>query len=130
DVAAFAAPTLLDGHIFVGSAGGVVHSIRAEGGCLEWVYQVNRPGRSAITVAPLEAGRRHALLFGDLTGWFYALEAESGKLLWKVRVEEHDSTRLTGAPTAHNGVVYVPVASWEETRGSDPEYACCTFRGS
>jgi len=130
DVTAFAPPTVLDGHLFVGSAGGVVHAMRADTGCLEWIYQANGPVRSSMTVAPLEGGRRHALLFGDMTGWFYSLEAESGKLRWKVHVEEHDSTRLTGAPTAHKGVVYVPVASWEETRGSDPEYACCTFRGS
>ena len=130
DVTAFAPPTVLDGHLFVGSAGGVVHAMRADTGCLEWVYQANGPVRSSITAAALEDGRRHTLLFGDMTGWFYSLEAESGKLRWKVHVEDHDSTRLTGAPTAHKGVVYVPVASWEETRGSDPEYACCTFRGS
>jgi polyvinyl alcohol dehydrogenase (cytochrome) len=130
DVTAFAPPTVLDGHLFVGSAGGVVHAMRAESGCLEWVYQANGPVRSSITAAPLEGGSRHALLFGDMTGWFYALEAESGKLLWKVRVEDHDSTRLTGAPAVHKGVVYVPVASWEETRSLNPEYACCTFRGS
>jgi polyvinyl alcohol dehydrogenase (cytochrome) len=130
DVAAFAAPTLLDGEIFVGSAGGVVHAIRAESGCINWIFQANGPVRSSILVAPLEAGRRHALLFGDLTGWFYAVEAESGKLLWKVHVEEHDSTRLSGAPLAYKGIVYVPVASWEETRAGDVGYPCCTFRGS
>jgi polyvinyl alcohol dehydrogenase (cytochrome) len=130
DVTAFAPPTVLDGHLFVGSAGGVVHAMRAESGCLEWTYQANGPVRSSITMASLEGGRRHALLFGDMTGWVYSLAAESGKLLWKVRAEDHDSTRLTGAPTVHKGVVYVPVASWEETRASDPEYACCTFRGS
>ena len=26
--------------------------------------------------------------------------------------------------------MYVPVASWEETRSADPDYTCCTFRGS
>ena len=26
--------------------------------------------------------------------------------------------------------MFVPVASWEETRSLDPAYACCTFRGS
>ena len=79
-------------------------------------------------VVPL--GRQHALLFGDMTGWFYALQSETGKLLWKVHIETHDSTRLTGAPVAYNGTVYVPVASWEELRASDPDYPCCTFRGS
>jgi polyvinyl alcohol dehydrogenase (cytochrome) len=130
DVTAFAPPTVLDGHLFVGSAGGVVHAMRAETGCLEWTYQANGPVRSSIQVVRLEGGRVHALLFGDMTGWFYAITAESGKLLWKVHVEEHDSTRLTGASAAHNGVVYVPVASWEETRATNPDYSCCTFRGS
>jgi polyvinyl alcohol dehydrogenase (cytochrome) len=132
DVTAFAPPTVLDGHLFVGSAGGVVHAMRAESGCLEWTYQANGPVRSAILAVPLsgQATGPHALLFGDMTGWFYALQAETGKLLWKVKVEEHDSTRLTGSPTARNGVVYVPVASWEETRSSEGDYPCCTFRGS
>jgi polyvinyl alcohol dehydrogenase (cytochrome) len=102
--------------------------MRAETGCLKWVYQANGPVRSSIVAVPV--GRQHALLFGDMTGWFYSLQAETGKLLWKVHIETHDSTRLTGAPVAYNGTVYVPVASWEEVRSSDPEYPCCTFRGS
>jgi polyvinyl alcohol dehydrogenase (cytochrome) len=129
DVAAFAAPTVLDDQIFVGSAGGLVHAMRAQNGCLQWVFQANGPVRAAIVVAPVEGGR-HALLFGDLTGWFYAVAAETGELLWKQHVETHDSTRLTAAAVVHDGVVYVPVSSWEEARAGDPAYACCTFRGS
>ena len=128
DVTAYAQPTVLDGHLFVGSAGGTVQAMRADSGCLEWTFQANGPVRTAITAAPL--GNRHALLFGDMTGWFYAVAAETGQLLWKVRMDEHDSARLTGAATAHNGVVYVPIASLEETRAADPDYVCCTFRGS
>ena len=128
DVTAFAPPTVIDGQVFVGSAAGLIHALRAERGCLQWVFQANGPVRSAIVEVPL--GGQHALLFGDMTGWFYAVQAETGKLLWKVQVETHDSTRLTGAPTAYNGTVYVPVSSWEETRAVDPEYPCCTFRGS
>src|ERR1700687_3406988 len=67
DVTAFAPPTVLDGHVFVGSAGGVVHAMRAESGCLEWVYQANGPVRSSITAVTLEGGARHALLFGGMT---------------------------------------------------------------
>ena len=48
----------------------------------------------------------------------------------KRRIEEHDAARLTGTPVAYNGTVFVPVASWEETRSLDPAYPCCTFRGS
>ena len=128
DVTAFAPPTVIDGQVFVGSAGGLVHAMRAETGCLQWVFQANGPVRSSILAAPL--GGQHALLFGDMTGWFYAVKAETGKLLWKVQVETHDSTRLSGGPAVHDGTVYVPVASWEETRSADADYACCTFRGS
>jgi polyvinyl alcohol dehydrogenase (cytochrome) len=128
DVTAFAQPTIIDGQLFVGSAAGLVHAMSAQTGCLQWVYQANGPVRSSILSVPL--GRQHALLFGDMTGWFYALQAENGKLLWKVHIDTHDSTRLTGAPAAYHGVVFVPVASWEETRAADPDYPCCTFRGS
>jgi polyvinyl alcohol dehydrogenase (cytochrome) len=128
DVTAFAQPTVIDGQVFVGSAGGVIHAMRAENGCLQWAFQANGPVRSSILAVALSKG--HALLFGDQTGWFYSLEAESGRLLWKKKIEEHDAARLTGAPVAHNGVVFAPVASWEETRSLDPDYPCCTFRGS
>jgi polyvinyl alcohol dehydrogenase (cytochrome) len=82
----------------------------------------------AIVAAPL--GQGHALLFGDQIGWFYALRAETGGLLWKKKVEEHDTARLTAAAAVHDGVVFVPVASWEETRSVNLDYPCCTFRGS
>lgn len=128
DVTAFSQPTVIDDQIFVGSAGGVVHALRAKTGCLQWTFQANGPVRSSVLAVP--QGSKHALLFGDQTGWFYSLEAESGKLLWKKRVEEHDAARLTATPAAYKGEVFVPAASWEETRSLDPNYPCCTFRGS
>lgn len=128
DVSAFAQPTVLGRHLFVGSAGGLVHAMSVESGCLHWVFQANGPVRSSIVAVPL--GQRHALLFSDLTGWFYALEAETGKVLWKKRVDDHEATRLTGAVVVHNGTVFIPTASWEETRALGAAYPCCTFRGS
>src|SRR5262245_27410346 len=128
DVTAFSQPTVIDDQVFVGSAGGVIHALRAKTGCLQWTFQANGPVRSSILVVP--QGSKHSLLFGDQTGWFYSLEAETGKLLWKKKVEEHDAARLTATPVAYNGNVFVPVASWEETRSLDPNYVCCTFRGS
>ena len=128
DVNAFAFPAFFDGQIFVGSARGTVHALRAESGCVQWTFDANGPVRSAMLVVP--NGARHTLLFGDQIGWYYALEAETGKLIWKKHIEDHDTARLTGAALVHDGVVYVPVASWEETRSSGEDYLCCTFRGS
>jgi polyvinyl alcohol dehydrogenase (cytochrome) len=128
DIVAFAQPTILNGHLFVGGASGLVQALNAESGCVQWVFQATGPVRSALLAVPL--GDKHALLFGDTTGWFYSVEAETGRLLWKKRPEPHEATRLTGAPLAYQGTVFVPVASWEEGRTTNPEYSCCTFRGS
>lgn len=128
DVTAFAAPTVLNGTLFVGSAGGTVQAIDAQTGCLHWLFQANGPVRSAILAVP--NGSLYSLLFGDQIGWVYSLDAATGRLLWKRRVEQHEGTRLTGSPVAQDGVVFIPASSWEETRSLDPHYACCTFRGS
>ena len=128
DVTAFAAPTVLDGTLFVGSAGGAVQAVDAKTGCLHWVFQANGPVRAAIL--PVRNGSTYSLVFGDLIGWVYSLDAKTGKQLWKRRVEDHEATRLTGSPVAQDGVVFIPAASWEETRSVDPLYKCCTFRGS
>ena len=130
DVNAFAPPAVLDEQLFVGSAGGSIFALNAKTGCIQWHYQADGPVRTAMVVAALGESGRHALLFGDQAGRFYAVEAQSGNELWRQRPEQHESTKLTGAPLAYEGVVYVPVASWEESRPLNPAYECCTFRGS
>ena len=128
DISAYSQPTVIDGHIFLGSAAGVVYALRSDSGCVEWTYQAAAPVREAVATAPLDS--HHAVLFGDLTGTFYALQAETGRLLWKKRIEEHEAALLTGSPTVYAGNVYIGVASWEETRAINPAYPCCSFRGS
>lgn len=129
DTSAFSQPTVIDGQVFVGSVAGVIYALRANSGCIQWTYTASGPVRTAVVAAPLGKGR-HALLFGDLSGWYYAVEAETGKELWKKRIEDHEAARLTGAAAISNGIAYVPVASWEESRALNPDYQCCTFRGS
>jgi polyvinyl alcohol dehydrogenase (cytochrome) len=78
----------------------------------------------------ISLGEQHVLLFGDQVGWFYALEAETGRQLWKKRPEIHEAVRLTASPVVYKDLVYVPVSSWEENRPISSNYPCCTFRGS
>jgi polyvinyl alcohol dehydrogenase (cytochrome) len=133
DVNAFAPPAILGDELFVGSAGGSIYALDAATACIDWHYQADGPVRTAMLVAAIEddaPDKGHAVFFGDQSGSFYAVSAESGRLLWRARPEPHESTKLTGTPIAHEGVVYVPVASWEESRPLNPSYECCTFRGS
>ena len=128
DISAFSQPTVIGRQVFIGSAGGVVHALRADTGCLQWTFQANGPIRGAIVATPSDG--KHLLVFGDLTGWLYALDSATGQLVWRTRPDEHEAVRLSAPPVVHDGIAYVAVASWEESRSLNPEYPCCNFRGS
>ena len=125
---AIAQPTVLGGRLFVGSAGRSVYSLNAATGCIYWTADADAPVRSAITV--VRRGRQWFAYFGDQRANAYAVDAMTGKVIWKVRVEEHPLAMITGAPTLYEDRLYVPTSSGEEVAGSDAKYSCCTFRGS
>jgi len=60
----------------------------------------------------------------------YALDLATGREIWRRRVDDHPLARITGSLALHAGRLYVPMSSYEESQGADPQYACCTFRGS
>lgn len=128
DTMVFAQPSVIGNNLFVGSVSGKVHALDAESGCTRWTFQAESAVRPSIVMVP--AGAVHALLFGDRAGTFYSLEAETGKVLWKKKVDDHAGARVTGSAVVHEGVIYIPVASSEETLARRDQYACCTFRGS
>src|SRR6202012_4897292 len=67
DITGFAAQTIYNGFLFVGSAGGLVHAMTAKTVCLYWTFQADGPVRAATTIAANAAGR-HAILFPDQIG--------------------------------------------------------------
>jgi polyvinyl alcohol dehydrogenase (cytochrome) len=125
---AWAQPTVVGGRVFTGSAGRKVYSLDAKTGCTYWTFEAEAPVRTAITIGPL-AGE-WAAYFGDQHGTAYAVNALTGKLLWKTRAEDHAAAIITGAPTLAAGRLYVPMSSAEEVFGANPKYECCKFRGS
>ena len=53
-------------------------------------------------------------------GWFLALNAKTGSLIWKVRPESAESTsQITGSPSYAAGLVYVGVTSSQEALVGD-----------
>jgi polyvinyl alcohol dehydrogenase (cytochrome) len=121
-------PTVVGGRVFEGTAAKKVYSLDAESGCVYWTFDTEAPVRTAITIG--QDGPRWLAYFGDQRANAYAVDALTGELRWKVRVEEHPVAVITGAPTLAGGVLYVPTSSGEEVFGADPKYRCCTFRGS
>jgi polyvinyl alcohol dehydrogenase (cytochrome) len=125
-----AQPTVVGGSVFVGGGDRKVYSLDARTGCTYWAFATDAVVRTAISVGPSEGSDDHIVYFGDLAANAYAVNASSGALVWKTKVETHPAARITGAPTLYSGVLYVPLSSIEEGTGSRSGYECCTFRGS
>lgn len=123
-----AQPTVVAGRLFVGSRGRKVYSLNAETGCIYWMFDADFPVRTAVSIGPNGSG--WAAYFGDQHASAYAVDAATGKLLWKTSVEAHPAAVITGAPTLAAGKLLVPTSSLEEVFGGNPQYECCKFRGS
>ena len=127
---AWSQPTVADGRVFVGSQNGTVYALNARSGCIYWTFSARGGVRTAIVVSSPTASSPALIYFGDTAANAYALDANTGALVWIRKVEDHPFARITGSPTFYDGRLYVPVSSYEEAQGADPQYPCCTFRGS
>ena len=125
-----AQPTIVGGVLFVGGGDRKVYALDAKSGCIQWMFATEAVVRTAISVGRIADTDQFAVFFGDVRGSAYAVNAMTGVLIWKTKVEDHPAARIVGAPTLYSGVLYVPVSSFEEATGSQPSYQCCTFRGS
>ena len=125
-------PTVIGDRLFVTTEVGWIYCLDAQTGCVFWQINAGAGVRTAISVGPLpkSAPAKYAAYFGDEKSFVHAVDAETGKELWKRKVEDHPVSRVTGAPLLYKDRVYVPLSSFEEGAGRDPSYECCKFRGS
>ena len=122
-------PAIVDGRLFVGSDKGVIYALDAKTGCQYWTFAAEATVRSAITIGKRK-DNRVAAYFGDVKANAYSIDAMTGALIWKKKLDNHAMARVTGSPKLHEGRLYVPMASVEEVGPGNPKYPCCTFRGS
>src|SRR3954449_5961722 len=127
---ALAQPTIVGGVVFVGGGDREVYALDAKSGCTRWVFKTEALVRTAVSFAAIPDTDQFDVFFGDVRANAYAVDALTGALVWKTKVEDHPAARITGAPTLYSGILYVPVSSIEEVTGSPSAYQCCTFRGS
>jgi len=127
---AYGQPTVVDGHVFIGSDSGYFYSIDATTGCVHWSFLAQAGLRSPAMIAPVKPGSsRMAAFFGDIRGNIYSVDATSSELLWQVSIDPHPLSRIMAAVKVYDGRVYVPVANREETTSAGYDYVCCTGRG-
>jgi polyvinyl alcohol dehydrogenase (cytochrome) len=128
-------PHIAYGAVYVGSQDGTVYALDVKTGCVRWTFKASAEVRTAVV--PYEAERRPGVAtpaprvaFGDVLATLYSVDAWTGELRWRQKLDDHPNATLTGTPSFHRGVLYAPVSSLEVTSAADPKYECCTFRGS
>jgi len=126
-------PALAGGALYVGSQNGDVYALDQATGCERWAFHAGSVVRTGVVISPWKSGDDRAeprAYFGDFTGNVYAVNARTGRLVWRVRADPNPMATITGTPALHAGTLYVPVSSFEAIRAGDPAYPCCRFRGS
>src|SRR5262249_39289051 len=93
-----AQPAVVGGVLFVGGADSKVRALDAKSGCAIWTYATEAAVRTAISFGPVPGTDRFAVFFGDVRANAYAVNAATGVLIWKTKVEDHPAARVTGAP--------------------------------
>jgi polyvinyl alcohol dehydrogenase (cytochrome) len=124
--------TVVGDHLFVTSMSGAVYSLNAKTGCVYWRHAAAAATRTSVTVAALPAGSkaRTALFISDWTKAAVAIDADTGKQLWKTVVDDQPGLQMTGSLTYWDGKIYVPISSGNEAFAQSPTWVCCKFRGA
>jgi polyvinyl alcohol dehydrogenase (cytochrome) len=118
-------PVIVGGVLYFGSWDGKEYAVDAKTGKKIWEYDCGQSSRNGASYGD------GSLFFADMAGFLHALDAKTGALKWKKKIDSHPDTVGTSSPIYHNRRVYIGVASHEEGWIlRNPNYQCCTFRGS
>jgi polyvinyl alcohol dehydrogenase (cytochrome) len=126
------APAMAGNRIFVAGPGGTVYSLSAATGCVYWSFETGSRVRAAVTIGKIEtdSGPVYAAFFGDARTFTWAVNAATGKLLWKTKLDDTPGAGITGSPVFYDDKLYVPVRGNDEVFAIQPTFECCRFRGS
>jgi polyvinyl alcohol dehydrogenase (cytochrome) len=123
-VGAVTATPIVDGsRLFAGDQSGSFHALRATDGQHLWSTPLNGP----VTATAFVANRN--VVVGDLAGYIYGIDRRTGAINWQIRPNTHPYAQIFGSATKVGRYAAIGVASIESFV-SDPNYPCCTARGS
>ncbi len=121
-------PTVIDNSIIFNSQFGEIYCLDMHTGCVQWMYQAEGNVRGGIAVSQKSDGEA-TIYFADFNCKVYALNANSGEILWNRSVRNESPNAVTGTVTYSDGMVYIPLTSMEVVSGNQESYECCKGSG-
>ena len=126
-------PLFAMGSIFVGSQSGDIYALDVETGCVKWNFSASGEVRTGIIMDQWENGekpnKRPYIYFGDILANEYALDAQTGELIWKIKSDDHPNATRTATSAKFEDILFIPISGLEVIPAFDDAYECCTFRG-
>ncbi len=120
-------PALIENWLIAGSQFGDVYAINVQTGKPGWHFTADAPIRGAIAVT--KNADAITAYFADYNTNVYAVDVNTGKLLWKTRTGYHQQSAVTGSVAVYNDTLFVPITSAEVISAKNPAYECCTSSG-
>jgi polyvinyl alcohol dehydrogenase (cytochrome) len=124
-------PIVVGSWLFITNRGGKFYALDAKTGCVHWAVE-DAPSRTTpMVIRSSISPSGWATFIGAGKRVVRAFDAQSGKELWQSEsLESHVASNITGTPVVSGDQLFVPLSSGEEVYAMQPNYSCCSFRGS
>lgn len=127
-------PAVVGDTMYVGSPDAKFLALDSKTGATKWTFDLapiaGNPTSAAYNIVRDGAAvQGDMVFFGDSTARVYALNRYTGALLWSQKIDNHPKAWITGSPLLYHGQMIIGVSSTESAT-KDPNYPCCTHRGS
>lgn len=99
-------------------------------GCVKWATPTQAQVRNSLAYGRLGKDGPLGLVGGDAQGNLVALDAATGKLLWRADPRHDKTAPLSGSPLIHDGKIIVPISGSDVGAAMRPAYECCKGHGA
>jgi polyvinyl alcohol dehydrogenase (cytochrome) len=124
-------PVVVGNWLFITNRGGKFYALDAKTGCVHWAIEDASSRTTPMVIRSSISPSGWATFIGAGKRVVRAFDAQSGKEIWHSEsLENHLASNITGTPVVSGDQLFVPVSSGEEVYAMQPNYSCCSFRGS
>ncbi len=124
-------PVVVGGWLFITNRGGKFYALDAKTGCVHWAVEDAQSRTTPMVIRSSISPSGWATFIGVAKRVVRAFDAQTGKEIWHSEsLENHIASNITGTPVVSGDQIFVPISSGEEVYAMQPNYSCCTFRGS
>ncbi|GJM13721.1 MAG: cytochrome CBB3 [Pseudohongiella sp.] len=125
-----AAPVIVGTTLFFASTDtGQVFALDTNSGCAKWVYESGTRLRSSLAYDVVDD--QGTLIFGDMAGMMYSIDAESGEVNWVASGQaSNNQAMITGTPVITDDRIVVPLSGSGVITGGNPNFECCDNHGA